>query len=101
MASATDAQQYAMSALVTIGLMLRDLPEVANEWEKIPEGERAAWSIDWSNEMSGLVRIADFASTGLLTAQQQKSYREALHKLLELLPLVKHLDLYRPPIPLE
>ena len=101
MASVTDAQQYAVSALVTIDLMLRDLPEVANEWEQISEGERAAWSIDWSNEMSSLAQVADFASKGLLTAEQQVSYREVLHRLVDLLPLVQRLGLYRPPIPLE
>jgi hypothetical protein len=46
------------AALGTAALMVLDLEEVAREWEGLSDGERASWSLDWGNEMSGLERAA-------------------------------------------
>ncbi len=89
-----------MKAIETIGLMLGDLPEVADEWDRLGDGERMGWSLDWSNEMSKLERLAQYASEGGLDAAQQASYRRLLQILRETLSTVERLDLYRPSVPL-
>jgi len=61
-----------MNDLENIDLILRDLPDVAADWEQIDDGERVAWSIDWSNEMSALERLTREAAAGLLTVEQQQ-----------------------------
>jgi hypothetical protein len=101
MATTTDAQQRAMIDLKTIALMLVDLPEVANEWAKLGEGERVSWSLDWSNEMSGLQCLAEYAREGLLTPGQEARLRDLLVELKAALPIVRRLNLYAPPVLLE
>jgi hypothetical protein len=49
--------------------------------------------------MSGLKRIARYASEGLLEAEQQERYRRLLQKLNDALPIIDRLDLRRPPMP--
>lgn len=100
MAAATEAQQRARISLKTIRLMLGDLAEVAAEWDCLDGGEQESWSLDWSNEMSGLERLARQAGAGLLTPSQYVRYQELLRKLREGLPLVQRLGLYRPEVPL-
>ena len=99
MATATEAQASAVRSLETAELMLADLPGVADEWEQLDDGERTGWSLDWGNEMSGLKRIARYASEGLLQAEQQERYRRLLQKLNDALPIIDRLDLRRPPMP--
>jgi hypothetical protein len=90
-----------MKTLETVGLMLGDLPDVAAEWEGLSEGERAGWSLDWSNEMSKLESLAQDDSSHMLTAAQQASYRSILQSLREATPTLERLGLYRPSIPPE
>jgi hypothetical protein len=101
MATATQAQRRAMTSLPTVELMLGDLPDVAAEWESLDAAERDGWSLDWSNEMSGLRRLAQDASEGLLTSAQEERYHVVLEKLREALPTVERLALYVPPIGLN
>src|SRR5215207_5605987 len=65
-ATATEAQQRVTAALETATLMVSDLEEIAREWEGLSDGERASWSLDWSNEMSGLERAVREAGAGTL-----------------------------------
>jgi hypothetical protein len=99
MATTTEAQATAASSLETAQLMLADLPEVADEWEQLDDGERAAWSLDWGNEMAGLKRIARYAAEGLLDVEQQERYRRLLQELNDQLPTIERLNLRRPPTP--
>lgn len=39
--------------------------------------------------------------SGQMTSDQQARYREVLRQLKEALPIIKQLNLYRPPVPLE
>jgi hypothetical protein len=100
MATTTETQQRAVTALRTVELMLGDLPEVAAEWEQLDGGEREGWSLDWSNEMSGLKRLGRYASDGVLTAEQMASYRRVLRMLIDAQPTIERLNLYLPPIPI-
>ena len=101
MATTTDAQQRAMTDLKSIALMLGDLPDVADEWATLGEGERVSWSTDWSNEMSGLQCLAEYAREGLLTPDQEGRLHELLVELKAALPIVRRLNLYAPPVLLE
>ena len=40
--------------LKSLLLMLGDLPDVAEEWEQLPDAEQASWSLDWDQAMGGL-----------------------------------------------
>lgn len=79
--------------------MLGDLPEVAQEWTQLGDGERASWSLDWDQLMgSDLTLLERYYRAGELTADQQRRYRAVLHKLEEALPLIERLHLYPPPV---
>lgn len=98
MATTTEAQQRAALNLKTISSMLDDLPEMVAEWEEVGEGERVAWTIDWSNEMAGFERLQRDASEGALTPGQLVQYRELLARLQQAIPVLDQLDLYRPSV---
>jgi hypothetical protein len=98
MATTTEIQQRVELDLRLIELTLADLPGIADEWGQIGEGERVSWSMDWSNEMSGLEHLARLATEGVLTDDQLARYREIVRTLAQALPIVERLDLYRPSI---
>jgi hypothetical protein len=79
--------------LTTAELMLGDLPEVAAEWNALGEGERAAWSIEWDNEMAGLAQVARLASCGALTTDLYSRYRRLLTAAA---PILDQLNLSSP-----
>ena len=99
MAATTELRERALTRLEGLELTLGDLSEVAEEWESLADGERVSWSVDWSNEMSGLKRLAQDVSNNLLTEDEQARYRRLLFELEQALPVIERLELYRPPIP--
>lgn len=101
MVTTAQANRRAVMYLDSIELTVHALPEVEQEWGQLGDLQRAAWSIDWDNEMSKLRFLAQDCSAGLLTADQQARYRDLLRQLGELLPTIERLDLYRPPVPLK
>lgn len=88
-----------MAAVETATLMADDLEEIAHEWDRLPEGERVSWSLDWSNEMSGLERVATEVTSGLLQPPQERTYRDLLARLARSRSLLDRLGLYAPVIP--
>jgi hypothetical protein len=96
MVTATEAQRRAVMHLETIEPMLDDLPEVADQWAHLNEGEQASWSLDWSSEMSKLEHLAQYASQGLLSADQRKHYRQLVQTVKLRLPVIRRLNLYEP-----
>lgn len=100
MATTSETHQRVMLRLRTLELMLNDLPEVAEEWEGLPDTERESWSLDWGNEMASLEGLAQLASEGQLSASQREQLRQLLRKLKEALPTIGRLHLRQPPVPL-
>ena len=98
MVTATEAQRRAVMHRETIESMLSDLPEVADEWAQLNEGEQASGSLDWSSEMSKLEILAEYASQGLLSGDQRAHYQSLLHTLNFRLPIIRRLNLYQPMI---
>jgi hypothetical protein len=96
MVATTDTIERAVVRRTTAGLMLGDLPEIAAEWDTLPEGERAAWSIEWDNEMAGLAQISPMAACGALTPDLYSRYRQLLAALGESAPIVSRLNLSLP-----
>ncbi len=96
MVATTDILERTVIRLDTTELMLDDFPEVAAEWEQLPEGERAAWSIDWGNEMAGLEQLSRFAACGALTSDLYLRYRQLLAALNDAAPILDRLNLSSP-----
>lgn len=96
MAQATKARERATIYLRFIEPMVDDLYEIADEWETIATDERISWSLDWSNEMGKLDRLAGYASEGALSAEQQAAYRRARQRVEEALPVIRRLGLSEP-----
>ncbi len=101
MATTAERRQRALMYLRTLDLMVNDLPEVAEEWDRLSDGERESWSLDWGNEMAGLKSLAHFAAEGALTPSEYSQYQEVLRRLLAALPIVDRLNLRRPSMPLN
>jgi hypothetical protein len=96
MATTTEQQQRAVRALSSVGAALRDLPQVAAEWESLDEGEQMSWAIQWSNEMAKLERLSRHAAEGSLAADQHERYRQLVESADSLAPVIRRLKLYRP-----
>lgn len=95
MATATDTQHRVMLALESAELMLHDLPDVASEWETLSGGERAAWAMDWSNEMSALEWVRAQSEDGIAPAQLHQ-LRRIEARLMHHAPDLIALKLYIP-----
>ena len=88
--------------LESVLLMLGDLPEIAEEWSELHEGERVSWSLDWDQAMGTNLRFLNVQyHAGTMTEQQCARYRELLRRLKEHWPIIQRLGLYPPPVPLE
>ena len=89
-------------ALDALDAALDDLPEVAEEWQELADGERASWSLDWDHLMGTyLITLDRYKRHGDMTAEQISRYRALLTRLREALPVIDSLSLYRPPIRLD
>jgi hypothetical protein len=98
-ATATETQQRVLATVETTALMLADLDEVAREWDGLTDGERVSWSLDWSNEMSGLERAAAEVQAGILTPAQEQMFRALARRLVKARQLLADLGLYLPTLP--
>ena len=88
--------------LKLLHLMLGDLPEIAEEWDHLGEGERVGWNLDWDQVMGALeVTLHPAYLAGSMTPSQQKRYRRILQILKQSLPIIGRLSLCPPAIPLE
>jgi hypothetical protein len=78
-------------------LMRGDLPEVADQWASMDDGERASCSLDWDQLIGALEVILDPAyRANTMTDGQQIQYRQLLQCLLQALPVLGSISL-RPP----
>lgn len=95
MATATE-QQQTVRALRGVDAALRDLPQIATEWESLDDGEQMAWAIQWGNEMAKLEHLARDAATGALATEQYAHCRRLIERAKELVPVMRQLALYHP-----
>jgi hypothetical protein len=102
MATPTSIDPRIDIGLESLRLMLGDLPEVAEEWNQLDDGEQVHWSLDWDQLMgSDLPLLEAHFRADRMTAAQRERYRAVLTELKAALPLIERLDLYRPTVPLE
>jgi len=102
MAAPTTTDERIAIGLESLRLTLGDLSEVAGEWTRLNDGERASWSLDWDQLMATYLPLLERSyRSGAMTPDQQACYREILRQLKEALPLIERLQLYPPPVPLE
>ncbi len=88
--------------LESLRLMLGDLPEVAQEWDELSDGERVSWSLDWDQLMGALqVTLDPSYRSGAMSDEQRARYGTIRRELKEALPTIEQLQLYPPPVPLE
>src|SRR3712207_6102860 len=102
MAAPTATNQSVEIGLKCLGLMLGDLPEVAQEWDELSDGERVSWSLDWDQIMASDLLLLDRQfRAGAMTTEQETRYRALLCDLTAMLPTIQRLQLYPPPVPLD
>lgn len=74
--------------LRNVRLDVEAIPQLANEWAMLPDGERVSWSHLWDQDMGFVEDLVTAARRGKLDARQQQ----------ELLALVQRLGALSPPI---
>lgn len=80
---------------------VKDLHEIAAEWDKASDQDRVADSLYWDQYMGTyLVELEDLAKAGKLSGQQRERYAQLKSKLREAMPLIEELNFYRPPVEL-
>ncbi len=78
------------------------LTSTAEEWDALPDGERAAIALDWDHLLADyLIELDRFSHSGEMTAEQQQRYQELLQQLQEALPIFDRLGLLPLPITLS
>jgi hypothetical protein len=102
MATQTAASGRVNLELESLRLMIGDLADVAADWPKLSDAERASWSLDWDQVMGSLEAVLDPAyRAGSMTPDQQGRYQDLLCRLRGETPTLARLGLQRPAIPLE
>lgn len=102
MAAPTATDRRVAIGLESLRLMLGDLPEVAEDWARMGEGERASWSLDWDQMMGTYHPLLErHYHAGTMTPDQQARYRDLLRRLAEARPLIERLGLQPPSTPLR
>ena len=102
MAAPTTTNQSVEIGLKCLRLMLGDLPELADEWDELSDGERVSWSLDWDQIMASDLPLLDRQiRAGEMTTEQETRYRALLCELKAMLPTIQRLQLYPPPVPLD
>lgn len=91
--------QRALSYLRSIELMVDDLPEIADEWDELSDGESESWSHDWDNEMAKLTFLVEYVAQGVLTDDEERRYSGVVQKLHDAAPAIRRIRLRPPPIP--
>lgn len=89
-------------ALHAIESALDDLPDIEDEWNELPDGERASWSLDWDHLMgSYLPRLEESCQSQLMDDVQARRYAVLRTRLGVAFPCIERLNLYRPRIALD
>ena len=82
--------------------MLDELAEVTAEWDEIPDGERASWSMDWDQfALDKISRVTGHYESGDMTPDQEASYRRLLQRIEANRDLIERFGLTMPRIPVE
>ena len=78
------------------------LRELASDPEGAEDGARIYdFNVRWGTLMSGrLLRLERYHRAGELTQDQERGYRELRNELKEVTPLIEHLGVARPTVPL-
>jgi hypothetical protein len=78
------------------------LRELASDPEGAEDGARIYdFNVRWGTLMSGrLLRLERYHRAGELTQDQERRYRELRNELKEVTPLIEHLGVARPTVPL-
>lgn len=102
MATTSELDERIERSLNVVFAELDDLPELVEEWEIMPVGERVSWSLEWDHAMGTyLTRLDHYFCLGEMSPAQQARYRDLLCRLKAALPLIERRNLYRPPVPLD
>lgn len=89
-------------AMKSVGLMLCDLPEIAEEWPQLRSGEQASLSLDWDHLIASyLSELDEHYRSGNMTTEEQARYGSLLQKLNDAIPIIERLDFMRPTVSLQ
>lgn len=81
---------------------LDDLPDLADQWERLEEGPRVSLSLEWDHLMADyLTELDEHYRSGTMVPAQKLEYASLLRKLKEMLPIITRLNLFRPPVSLD
>ena len=84
----------------SLRLVLADmafLPEMAAAWPDEPADNRLNYSLEWDDLIGRVLLLHQAYRSGELTPAQSGQYHEVVAQLHELGPLMRQLDLSRPP----
>ncbi len=97
MAEATGTNMKIELRLEALNLMVKDLPNVADDWNAMPKSERASWSLDWDQIMGDLeaVLIPAYLEKAM-TVHQQARYLDLLSLLQTHTSVIDRLGLSKP-----
>ena len=99
-ADTTTAQRVDIE-LESLRLMLLDLPEFAADWERLADGERTSWCLDWDQLMGALqIVLCPAHRSGVLSPDQQLRYHAVCRQLQQAMPTIRKLNLRPAPGPL-
>lgn len=102
MVARTNANLRIEIGFKAIEAALSDLPELVDEWDELPDGERASWSLDWDHLMGSYLTLMDEQHrANAMTSAQSGRYEALRTRLRAAMPAIKQLNLYRPPIALD
>ncbi len=102
MAQTTEVNKRIWTRIRSLNTFIHDLPGLEEEWSSIPSGVQSSFSLEWDQLMTeDIQELTECYNLGELTEAQRSSYRELLHELKEVMPIVEKLNWHRPSVPVD
>lgn len=79
-----------------VGLVVSDLPRVADEWATWPEDWQADYTLEWMGLMTNLAYVARLVASGQARHEEAVAYARLQENLRAVAPLLERLDLEVP-----
>jgi len=80
---------------------LLDLEDIAPDWETQPLHVRAAWHMEWRNDMEILAVLQEQYENQTMNTSQVSRFLALLATIQRLLPTIHRLELDAPRVPLK
>jgi hypothetical protein len=97
MAAASAVTMRIDRSLQSLLAEVEDLPNLAAEWDLLPDGARASIALDWDHLMASIMaELSQAYQSDAMSWEQQERYLLLISNVWEAMPIIDRLGFYHP-----